>query len=112
MATHRAMALKTFDEIIFMEHGKIIERGTFDELMALNGRKNILHRITICSCNLIAAVRLNVLPVNRNLGVMPTFTGSRWTRRCLSVSRNLYYEDELLEEKAKAQHNPHTQEKN
>ena len=33
------------------------------------------------------------------MGVMPTFTGSRWTRRCLSVSRNLYYEDELLEEK-------------
>ncbi len=38
MATHRAMALKDFDEIIFMDEGKIIERGTFDELMALDGR--------------------------------------------------------------------------
>ena len=44
MATHRAMALKTFDEIIFMEHGKIIERGTFDELMALNGRYADIYR--------------------------------------------------------------------
>ena len=38
MATHRAVALKNFDEIIFMENGQIIERGTFDEMMALNGR--------------------------------------------------------------------------
>ena len=44
MATHRAMALKTFDEIIFMDHGKIIERGTFDELMALNGRYADIYR--------------------------------------------------------------------
>lgn len=38
MATHRAVALKNFDEILFMENGRIIERGNFDELMALNGR--------------------------------------------------------------------------
>ncbi len=37
MATHRAKALKDFDEIIFMEQGEIVERGTFDELMKLNG---------------------------------------------------------------------------
>lgn len=38
MATHRAKALQDFDEILFMEDGKIVERGTFDELMALNGQ--------------------------------------------------------------------------
>ncbi len=44
MATHRAMALKDFDEIIFMEDGKIIERGTFDEMMALNGHYADIYR--------------------------------------------------------------------
>ena len=44
MATHRAMALKEFDEIIFMENGQIIERGTFDEMMALNGRYADIYR--------------------------------------------------------------------
>ena len=34
----RAKALQDFDEILFMEDGKIVERGTFDELMALNGQ--------------------------------------------------------------------------
>ena len=37
MATHRAMALKDFDEIIYMDNGKIVERGTYAELMKLNG---------------------------------------------------------------------------
>lgn len=44
MATHRAMALKDFDEIIFMEDGKIIERGTFDDMMALNGHYAEIYR--------------------------------------------------------------------
>ena len=44
MATHRAMALKDFDEIIFMENGKIIERGTFEELMELNGHYAGIYR--------------------------------------------------------------------
>lgn len=44
MATHRAMALKDFDEIIFMDQGRIIERGTFDEMMALNGRYAQIYR--------------------------------------------------------------------
>ena len=37
MATHRAMALRDFDEIIYMENGHIAERGTFQELVELNG---------------------------------------------------------------------------
>ena len=44
MATHRAMALRDFDEIIFMDAGKIIERGTFTELMELNGRYADIYR--------------------------------------------------------------------
>lgn len=44
MATHRAMALKDFDEIIFMDEGKIVERGTFEELMKLNGRYADIYR--------------------------------------------------------------------
>ena len=44
MATHRAMALKDFDEIIFMDEGKIIERGTFDEMMARGGRYAEIYR--------------------------------------------------------------------
>ncbi len=38
MATHRAVALKDFDEILFLENGKVAERGTFNELMELNGK--------------------------------------------------------------------------
>ncbi len=44
MATHRAMALKDFDEILFMDDGRIIERGTFDEMMALNGHYASIYR--------------------------------------------------------------------
>lgn len=36
IVTHRATALKNCDEILFLEEGRITERGTFDELMALN----------------------------------------------------------------------------
>lgn len=44
MATHRAMALKDFDEIIFMDEGRIIERGTFAQLMELNGHYAGIYR--------------------------------------------------------------------
>ena len=37
MATHRAKAIKDFDEIIYMDDGKIVERGNFEEMMKLNG---------------------------------------------------------------------------
>ncbi len=44
MTTHRAMALKNFDEIIYMENGKIAERGTFDELMKLDGHYAAIYK--------------------------------------------------------------------
>ena len=37
VVTHRATALKDCDEILFLEEGKITERGTFEELIALGG---------------------------------------------------------------------------
>lgn len=44
MTTHRAMALKDFDEIIYMENGKIAERGTFSELMKLDGHYAAIYK--------------------------------------------------------------------
>ncbi|MCI9032188.1 MAG: ABC transporter ATP-binding protein [Clostridia bacterium] len=38
IATHRASAVADCDEIIFLEDGVVAERGTFGELMALDGR--------------------------------------------------------------------------
>jgi ATP-binding cassette subfamily B protein len=38
VATHRASAIKDADEILFFENGSIVERGTHEELMKLNGR--------------------------------------------------------------------------
>lgn len=35
--THRATALKDCDEILYLEDGKIVERGSFQELMEQNG---------------------------------------------------------------------------
>ena len=37
VVTHRATALKNCDEIIFLKEGEITERGTFEELLAMNG---------------------------------------------------------------------------
>lgn len=37
VVTHRATALKFCDEILFLNHGEITERGSFEELMALEG---------------------------------------------------------------------------
>lgn len=37
LVTHRATALKDCDEIIFLDRGEIVERGSFEELMAQKG---------------------------------------------------------------------------
>jgi len=38
VVAHRLSTIRHADEIIFMQDGKIMERGSHDELMLLNGR--------------------------------------------------------------------------
>ena len=38
ISAHRLSSVVSCDEILYMQDGMITERGTFDELMALNGR--------------------------------------------------------------------------
>jgi len=38
ITAHRLSSVKDCDEILYMDEGEIAERGTFDELMSLNGR--------------------------------------------------------------------------
>jgi ATP-binding cassette subfamily B protein len=42
--THRIFSLFTFDSIIVMDDGKIVEKGTHDELMMLNGYYTEMYR--------------------------------------------------------------------
>ena len=35
---HRLSTIRECDRIIYLENGKIVEDGTYDELIALNGR--------------------------------------------------------------------------
>jgi ATP-binding cassette subfamily B protein len=45
VATHRASAVKDADEILFGEDGAIVERGTHDELMKLEGRYSDIYNL-------------------------------------------------------------------
>ncbi len=42
--THRIFSLFAFDSIIVMDDGKIVEKGTHDELMMLNGYYTEMYR--------------------------------------------------------------------
>ena len=45
--SHRLSSLMHADEILFIDHGKIIERGTHEELLALGGHYNDLYELQI-----------------------------------------------------------------
>ena len=40
---HRLSTIQSADQILVLEHGQIVERGTHDELLALNGRYRQLY---------------------------------------------------------------------
>ncbi len=42
--THRIFTSWTFDQVIILDNGTIVEQGTHDELLALNGRYAKLYR--------------------------------------------------------------------
>ena len=45
ISAHRLSSVVDCDEILYMQDGKIIERGTFDELMKLDGHFAKVYRI-------------------------------------------------------------------
>ncbi|MFG6393220.1 MAG: ABC transporter ATP-binding protein/permease [Lachnospiraceae bacterium] len=45
ISAHRLSSVVSCDEILYMQDGMITERGTFDELMALNGRFAKVYRV-------------------------------------------------------------------
>jgi ATP-binding cassette subfamily B protein len=45
--SHRLSSLMHADEILFLEDGRIVERGTHAELLALGGRYRALHDLQL-----------------------------------------------------------------
>ncbi|MGI8951665.1 MAG: ABC transporter ATP-binding protein [Chitinophagaceae bacterium] len=51
MITHRIFTVFNFDQIIILDDGKIIEKGTHEELLAINGYYSELYRLQISEQN-------------------------------------------------------------
>ena len=45
--THRIFTVLNFDQVIILDDGEIIEQGTHDELLALNGYYAELYRLQV-----------------------------------------------------------------
>ena len=45
IAAHRVSSVADCDEILYMQDGEIIERGTFDQLIAANGRFAAIYKM-------------------------------------------------------------------
>ena len=45
IAAHRVSSIADCDEILYMQDGEIIERGTFEQLIAANGRFAAIYRM-------------------------------------------------------------------
>ena len=45
IAAHRVTSVADCDEILYLQDGEIIERGTFEEMMALNGRFAAIYKM-------------------------------------------------------------------
>ncbi len=43
MIAHRLSTIRSADQILVLEHGEIVERGSHRELLALGGRYRTLH---------------------------------------------------------------------
>ncbi|MBO7402695.1 MAG: ABC transporter ATP-binding protein [Lachnospiraceae bacterium] len=54
ITAHRLSSVKNCDEILYLDDGEIVERGTFDELMALNGRFAHVYNVQVEQQNALA----------------------------------------------------------
>jgi ATP-binding cassette subfamily B protein len=65
--SHRFSTVRRADRILFLEHGRLVEQGTHEQLMRLNGRYARLFRLQAS-----AYTGEDVLPEDVELGIAPT----------------------------------------
>src|SRR5207244_5675566 len=65
--SHRLSTVRRADRILFLEHGRLVEQGTHEQLMRLNGRYARLFRLQAS-----AYTGEDVLPEDVDLDIAPT----------------------------------------